>query len=286
MKAAGGALIVAVAVAIVIIAALAVVVHHNRRGRRPDTRIPKVFVRTGPWEEGAVPAPAREAMAAALRLNPGYTQAYFSDTGAAAFIGQHYPQFAQLYASVIPGAYRADIWRLLYLYMHGGVYNDMGHAYAVPMASIISADDEFVCVSEMLYPWGMHNAFIAVYPRHPLILAMIGLVVANVRARDYGENSLDITGPCALGRAFNRFFGRVDKEPLPTGRAEVDGYRVRFLGYVFPGGGEETEKRIVDSAGKTVIACKFKGYKEAMYSGRHMPYWSSMYNARAVYLYD
>ena len=273
------ALAVLLAAAIVVIAALSGVVWHTMP-RQLDKRIPKVFVRTGPWEEGAVPAPAREAMAAALRLNPGYTQVYFSDAGAAAFIDQQYPQFAQLYASIIPGAYRADFWRLLYLYMHGGVYNDMGHTYAVPMADIVSVDDEFVSSAEIGYKWALHNAFMAVYPRHPLILAMIGLVAAKVRARDYGENSLDITGPCALGRAFNRFFGRVDMEPLPTGRVDIHDCHVRLLTFY---GGAPEKKRIVDGTGKTVITCKFKEYMQLVYTDRHTPYWEALYHAHAVY---
>ena len=243
-------------------------------------RIPRVFVRTGPWERDAIPAPARAAMAAALALNPQYTLRYYSDADVVAYIAAHYPQYAQLYASVRPGAYRADFWRLLYLYDHGGVYNDVGHTYTVPMSAILDEVDEFVSAAELGYKWALHNAFMAVYPRHPLIRAMIDVLVANVRAKSYGENFIDITGPCALGRAFNRFSGQPDKTPLPIGVSVLQSrHRVRL--YTFYGGKAE-EKRIVDDH-KVIIACKFKGYMQTMYTDRGENYWANMYHARSVF---
>ena len=270
-------LAVALAAAVAALVAAAVIV--AVKCGRADRRIPRVFMRTGPWERDAIPPPARAAMDAALALNPQYTLRYYSDTDVTAYIAAHHPQYAALYASVRPGAYRADLWRLLYLYDHGGVYNDMGHTYAVPMSAIMGEDDEFVGVVD-LQAWALYNAFLAAYPRHPLIGAMLDTVMANVRAQAYGENALDITGPCALGRAFNRFFGQPDKTPLPKGVNVLQSHRVRL--YTFYGGTVE-ERRIVDSDDRIIIACKFKDYMQTMYLNRGAQYWSHMYHARSVF---
>jgi hypothetical protein len=268
-----------VAVAALVTAAVLVLLKYRDAAAK---RIPRVFMRTGPWERDAIPPPARAAMDAALALNPQYTMHYYSDADVTAYIAAHYPQYAALYASIRPGAYRADLWRLLYLYDHGGVYNDAGHTYTVPMSAILDESDEFVSAVEIGYKWALHNAFLAVYPRHALIRAMLEHVVANVRAQSYGENSLDITGPCALGRAFNRFFDMPDKTPLPVGASVLNSYRMRL--YTFYGGTME-QRRIVDTAhgDRLIIACKFKGYMQTMYADRGASYWSHMYYSRNVF---
>jgi hypothetical protein len=267
---------VALAVAFAALAAVVIVIVIQR-----SKRIPRVFMRTGPWEREAIPPPARAAMDAALALNPQYTLQYYSHADVKAYIAARHPQYAALYASIRPGAYRADLWRLLYLYDNGGVYNDMGHTYAVPMSAILDEDDEFVSAVDFI-PWAVQNAFLAAYPRHPLIRAMFEHVVANVRARSYGLNPLDITGPWALGRAFNRFFHRGDEfAALPVGTSKLRGFKLRLHTFRSPGGQEQ--KIIVDSVGAVLIHCKFKGYVQAMYGDRSTPHHTEMYHKSAVY---
>ena len=271
-----------IVLAVVAFAALATVVIVGVTIPRAQRRIPRVFMRTGPWKRDAIPLPARAAMDAALSLNPQYTLRYYSHADVDAYIAAHHPQYAALYASVRPGAYRADLWRLLYLYDHGGVYNDAGHTYAVPMSAIMDEEvDEFVSAVD-LQAWAVQNAFLAAYPRHPLIRAMLDIAVANVRNKSYGLCPLDVTGPWALGRAFNRFFDRGDDfAALPVGSSKLNGYRLRLHTFRSPGGQEQ--KIIVDENDTVLIHCKFKGYMQAMYADRATPHYAEMYYKDAVY---
>ncbi len=244
--------------------------------------IPRVFVRTGPWDHADVPPAAKAAMDASLALNPGYVLKYFSHRDVDEFIATHFPQFIALYHSLVPGAYRADLWRLLYLYKYGGVYNDVGNIYKVPLDSFIHPDDGFVASAEIVLPWALHNAFIAAHPMHPLVHSMIELVVENVRNKSYGENSIDITGPATLGRAFNRFFGRADKIPLPLGRQTLNGLVINFAGQ-YHGSGDVDERYIKDMSGKALIKCKFPGYMDAVYKNRNEKYYGQIYKEGGVF---
>lgn len=49
------------------------------------------------------------------------------------------------------------------------------------------------------------QGFLASSPRNPLLSFFIGWVTDNVYHRRHGCTNLDITGPMALGKAFNRF---------------------------------------------------------------------------------
>ena len=74
---------------------------------------------------------------------------------------------------VIPGAFQADIFRLMVLYVYGGIYSDMGYQFLEPIESFIDlGSDEFVAAkdrpgmqfSRLLLSQGV----LAAYPIHSL----------------------------------------------------------------------------------------------------------------------
>ena len=76
---------------------------------------------------------------------------------------------------ITPGAFKADLFRLIILYHFGGVYSDIGHMFLQPMTNFINFDfDECVLVKDLQDGFiQIHNAFMAAYPRHPLIKSML-----------------------------------------------------------------------------------------------------------------
>lgn len=68
-------------------------------------------------------------------LNPGMKVTLVNDTEAADFVSSFYgPEVAQLYAAYPLGVMRADLWRYLVLYAHGGVYSDIDTQCLQPLA--------------------------------------------------------------------------------------------------------------------------------------------------------
>ena len=58
--------------------------------------------------------------------NPEYEYNMFDDDESLKFIKENFKkEVADAYENVIPGAYKADLWRYCVLYIHGGVYLDI-----------------------------------------------------------------------------------------------------------------------------------------------------------------
>jgi mannosyltransferase OCH1-like enzyme len=55
----------------------------------------------------------------------GWEYRYSSAADREAFIAEHFPQYLHLYQHIVPGIFKADFWRYLVLYKHGGFYVDM-----------------------------------------------------------------------------------------------------------------------------------------------------------------
>lgn len=151
---------------------------------------------------------------------------YFSDEDIISFIEMHYPQYISQYNVLKPKAYKADLWRLLYLYTYGGIYNDLTQVYIKSPQEIVRDDDELVLCTSCIAPeHHVYNAFIACYPKHPFIKQCIDDIIVNIDNRHYGDDMFDITGPTAIMKSFKLFFGHYPG----LGTHEISGYKVKFF---------------------------------------------------------
>lgn len=73
--------------------------------------------------------------------NPEYEYNMFDDDESLKFIKENFKkEVADAYENVIPGAYKADLWRYCVLYIHGGVYLDIKNKVMKPLREIIKTD--------------------------------------------------------------------------------------------------------------------------------------------------
>jgi len=163
-------------------------------------------------------------------LNPGWAYRFYSDPDAAEFIRTHYgPRHLQAWESISPmyGAARADLFRYLLVYRHGGVYLDVKSSASRPLDEVLRADDSFIIShwnnarGERYAGWGIRPElrfsprgeyqqwFIAAAPGHPFLAAVIDRVLENVSRyrieRDgVGKRAtLAVTGPVAYTQAIH-----------------------------------------------------------------------------------
>jgi hypothetical protein len=218
--------------------------------------IPKVRFCTAPFERGALPSALSSILETERARSPDYEVWYYDDAARDEFVRCHFPQFLSHYRNLIPCAYQADLWRLMVVYMHGGVYADIAARFAMPLSSFVRPTDRLlVCVDTPTDPAGILNAFIAARPSHPAIrLAIERIVLTRLEPRDKGAFTLDIAGPQALGRAMRLFlYGVDDGRPFVPG----DYGAYRLFNYRVP----ETR----DDRGAVVVSTfKFDGYYGAM----------------------
>jgi Glycosyltransferase sugar-binding region containing DXD motif len=106
------------------------------------------------------------------------------------------------YDGLKPHAYKADLARYCLLYLHGGLYVDLGIRLVQPLETGEGKSLTFFrdITSSSNTSWAVSNGLLQTQPLRREFQLAIELVVQNWRERHYGENALSPTGPDLLGR--------------------------------------------------------------------------------------
>jgi hypothetical protein len=163
----------------------------------------------------SVQLPIFKAVYNTIQCHPNYDFNFYDDIACRRMLQQHFPPAVlQAYDDLVPGAYKCDLWRICVLYVYGGLYVDMRYCPLVNFDDYIDIDTDYFCVNDVQLGH-IHNAVIAVVPKHPLFMEYINHIVDNIQKRRYGKTTLDITGPGALGKVLFEKLGG-NKRVLPT----------------------------------------------------------------------
>ena len=78
------------------------------------------------WFTKDLPPKMRERVELLKIQNPRFNHHLFDDNDCREFIKTHFqPDVLEAYDTLIPGAYKADLWRLCVLFINGGIYVDI-----------------------------------------------------------------------------------------------------------------------------------------------------------------
>ena len=210
-------------------------------------------------------------------MNPEYDYYFYDDPACRAYIKTHYPaNYLTAYEMILPGAYKADLFRYLVLYREGGVYMDCKSSTIRPLRDFIDSTSTFTVFRDR--PMGsLLNSFMACTPNHPILKIVVEMTVANILSRHYGKNALDITGPQVLGRAFNRYHKReelMDIHPGKYGTVHVVG------SFYVLGEGRDAFDALVDDSHQPLVAKTSQNY----YANPARMDYDRMWNERRVYV--
>lgn len=253
-------------------------------------KIPLLFFRTSPFTLETIPKEITHVLEQTLYYHPTATQVYLDNEDCDFFIHQYYPHYEFYYNSIRPGAFKADIIRVLLLYHFGGIYNDIGHLYLEPIPWI--TNEEFVAVKDItlfnintpLTNFGIHNSFLACYKQHPLMLHIITYIIDNVKHKRYGSTCLDITGPQAVKKAINQFIGKHSSFDLPHGRYKHNHMSLYTLGLTVNYTLDSNHHHLsIIHKNKKMIQCKFTNYYKIMYYNRKTITYPELWFAGLVY---
>jgi len=186
-------------------------IHPLKTGRpllpRNKVPIPPILYKTGPDKKSIH---LKNLFKKIIKNNPSFTIKYFDNSACRKFITQHFTKKV-LYAfdNLLPGAYKADLWRYCVLYQNGGVYGDLTQQYMVPLDQLIDRNhDRLVLVKDRLVPLCMHHgiqiSFMAAVPKLPVFMDAINMIVDNVKNKNYGCNPSAVTGPNLFRTALDR----------------------------------------------------------------------------------
>jgi mannosyltransferase OCH1-like enzyme len=158
--------------------------------------IPKIIIQTGKTTK--LSNACFNAIQTFIDLNPEYDYKFFDDNECIEFIKINFNNdVLNAYNKLIPGAYKADLFRYCVLYIIGGCYFDIKQILRVPLREIINPSEDIILTQDTYYR-GYYNAIMLSKPKHPLMLKLINQVVKNVFNNYYGTCPLCPTGPCLL----------------------------------------------------------------------------------------
>lgn len=165
------------------------------------TIIPRRIAQT--WEEKPLPEGMQAAINSVTSAAPTFTHVLMDNTERRAFIAAHFAEsVVAAYDTLIPGAYRADLWRYCYLYVHGGIYIDIKFRPepGCDFTQLLQTEHFILDIPTLTSDRNIFNGIIVARPRSPYLLKAITLLVANVRNRIYGKTCLSVTGPHMLAQ--------------------------------------------------------------------------------------
>jgi mannosyltransferase OCH1-like enzyme len=147
-------------------------------------------------------------------LNPEFNYYLYDDEMCRQFIINHFHKdVINAYDSLIPGAYKADLWRYCILYIYGGIYLDIKFQPVNGFKFIVLTDKEHFVLDRPYYlirksSWNLYNGFMITKKNNPILLKSIEIIVNNVKNKYYGDNCLHPTGPSLLGEIYFNSFNK------------------------------------------------------------------------------
>ena len=167
------------------------------------------------WETKNLPINMVNNIMLLQKMNPEFDIYLYDDQDRINFIKDNFdPDVLEAYNSLIPGSFRGDLWRYCIMYKYGGVYVDIKYHTYIPLIELIK-ESEFtfttsksgMCIDKY-DKYHIQSTFFITSPNNKIFTDSINEVISNCKNKNYGKNSIDITGPCILTRNINKIYGK------------------------------------------------------------------------------
>jgi len=170
------------------------------------------------WPTPVLPPKMQERVNLLKQQNPQFRHFLFDDKDCRTLIQTHFqPDVLHAYDVLVPGAYKADLWRYCVLFVFGGIYMDikMGCINGFKLIEL-TKKNHFV---QDRWGLGIYNAVMVSQPGNIFLWKCIQEVVKNVGLQFYGPNPLAPTGPTLMKKVAlqNRFHINLDLKHVDNG---------------------------------------------------------------------
>jgi mannosyltransferase OCH1-like enzyme len=214
------------------------------------------------WHTKKLPPLMYESVNMIKSSNPRFNYQLYDDNDCREFIKQNFkPDVLHAFDSLIPGAYKADLWRYCILYINGGIYLDIKYRTINDFKFINLTESEHWVLD--MDNTGIYNALIVSKSGNEILYKAIRQIVYNVKNKFYGNCFLEPTGPKLL----YKFISKYDKD--------VDLKHEIFLG--------DNDFKIIKYKDIPIIK-SYSGhiYEKTKYSNKS--HYSDLWNSRQIYL--
>lgn len=250
----------------------------KRYNNSQTSKIPKIIHQT--FQTRLIPQHISEAIHSWLDRNPTYDYYYYDDNDQRNFIKKNFNNdVLRAYDKLIPGAYKADLWRYCVIYIVGGVYIDVKMGPHVTLDKIIDIDTDLVIVNDT-HNGTLYNAFFAASPYHPAILKCINVATERILNEEYGNHILYPTGPMAMGYAILPLYGYIDH--APNGKHTTSSGIIQVYSHITKNGWTN----IIDMNNIELVRTRYSkpfGEEIFLYKITGSPHYRVLWQQRAIY---
>lgn len=150
------------------------------------------------WKTRELPPIMYKTVLTNSENNPEYDFYVFSDEECREFIVANYDaDTVAAFDSLIPGAYKSDLWRYCILYKLGGIYMDIKFKIDVPLNHLTELNENLLVKDRPEHC--IYQGVAIVKPGLHIFMECINQIKIHVKTKFYGELPLHPTGPRLLG---------------------------------------------------------------------------------------
>jgi mannosyltransferase OCH1-like enzyme len=216
------------------------------------------------WHSQKLPPLMQKAVNKLRSLVPNFRHVIFDDNQCHDFINKWYEKdVLDAYNQLLPGAYKADLWRYCVLYKFGGIYMDIKY---VPHKDFklynLLFKEHWVLDRDGA---AIYNALIVSKPNNPFLKTAIDTIVKNVKEKFYGNNDLEPTGPKLLAK----ILGLREKVNIQLKHDLVNG---------------DMNQRVIKVAkSNQIILQSYTGYLQECKTANKTEHYSTLWKAKKIY---
>ena len=184
-------------------------IHHYNNSKKQEFNsiIPLKIYQT--WHTKNLPPLMNLAVEKLKKRHPRFEHFLFDDNDCRNFIQSNFGgEVLHAFDSLIPGAYKADLWRYCILYINGGIYVDIKYCCVNHFRFIELTESEHWVLDRDGN--SIYNALLVCLPKNEILLKCINQIVENVKNKYYGSCCLDPTGPGLV----SKFLSNEDKTKM------------------------------------------------------------------------
>ena len=161
--------------------------------------IPKIIIQTSETNT------TKDEKSCLQELNPEYEYRFFTDSQRREFLKSAFlPKVIDAYDMLVPGAFKADLFRYGYLFIYGGCYFDDKIIPRESLRNIIRPDDELLLCQDVDSD-SILNSIIMTVPQNFLFLKLLLTACDNILSQQRSDDMLSLTGPKLMHTIFKPF---------------------------------------------------------------------------------
>jgi len=154
------------------------------------------------WHSNNVPRNMALNIKKLISVNPEFDYYLYSDDDCSNFIKNNFDEdVINAFDTLIPGAYKSDLWRYCILYIKGGIYLDLKFYCKIPLKNILKYNSTIFVKDRHLSHMtpreknNIYNAFMISIPNNIIFKHCIDDIINSCKLKLYKKSSLAVTGP-------------------------------------------------------------------------------------------